>query len=340
MHLPALTLATLLASPLAASAAPRVVADLPPIASLAAQVMGDLGTPAVLIATGGDGHHHQLRPSEARLIANADLLIWIGPDMTPWLAASAEALAPAARLTLLEVPGLHLREGHDHEHDHDTPGHGQDAAHDHDTAHDHGDEHMHEDEHAHGDGHDDDRAQDQGHSHAIDPHAWLDPEHARLWLGVIAGVLADLDPDNGAAYRANAAAGRAAIDAAEAEARTLLADLPPRPIVIPHDSLGYFTEAMGLPPALALADLTDTAPSARALRQLRATIAASDARCQHPEPTSSPRVFASLDGLDLRAGGVLDMTGLQQNGGVVDAGLYPALLTGLARTIADCAGMD
>ena len=290
LFLPAL--AMLLALPLTAGAAPRVTSDLPPVASLAAQVMGDHGRVAVLIATGGDGHHHQLRPSEARLVADADLLIWLGPAMTPWLMDAAQALAPGARLTLLDLPGLHLHAGHDHGAD--------------------------------------------GDAHAIDPHAWLDPENGRIWLDAMAGALAEIDPAQADAYRSNAQAGKALIDAAEAEARAILADLPARPIVIAHDSLGYFTEAMGLPPALAITDHSDGAPSARALRQLRASITANDARCFHPEGGGKPQIPASLDGLGLREGAPIDAMGA----GRVDAAAYPAILVGIAKAIADCARAD
>lgn len=282
--------------PMAASAAPRVVADLPPVGALVAQVMQGVGAPEVLLSTGGDGHHHQLRPSQARQVAGADLLVWMGPQMAPWLDAAAEALAPGQELALLAQPGTHLRAGHEHAH--------EDGDGDHD--HDHG---------------------------GIDPHAWLDPQNARLWLDVIAEALAAQDPDNANTYRANAAEGRAAIDAATAEARALLAGHKAR-FVVSHDALGYFTEAMGLPPALALAGLTDTAPSAGTLQRLRREITEAGATCIHPEAGKDPRAFTSLDGLGLQLGAPLDITGTTL--GEVGPGTYPALLTGLARAIADC----
>lgn len=281
-------------------AAPRVVTDLPPVGGLVAQVMQGVGTPEVLLGRDGDGHHHQLRPSEARAIAGADLLVWLGPAMTPSLGAAADSLAPGRGLALLDLPGTHLRpaegeaepatpQGHEHGHDHD-----------------------------HG---------------AIDPHAWLDPANAALWLGAIAEALAAQDPDHADRYRANAAQGRDAIAAAAAEARALLRGQEV-PVVVAHDALGYFTEAMGLPPALALAGQGDTAPSAGRLRRLREQIARSGATCLLPEAGHDGRGLAGLDGLGLREGAPLDLLGVTQ--GAVGPDLYPALLVGLARTIAGC----
>ena len=64
---------------------PAVVTDMPPIQSLVAQVMGDLGQPLVLLEPGSSPHSFQLRPSQAAAIAEADLIVWTGPDLAPWL---------------------------------------------------------------------------------------------------------------------------------------------------------------------------------------------------------------------------------------------------------------
>ncbi len=81
--------------PASVSADPlRVVADTPVVHSLAAQVMAGVGMPELLVPGGADPHHVTLRPSEAARLASADLVLWIGPEMTPWLADALTALAP------------------------------------------------------------------------------------------------------------------------------------------------------------------------------------------------------------------------------------------------------
>ena len=57
----ALVLLLALSSPALADV-PQVQTDIPPVAALVAQVMGDLGTPGVLLDKGGDEHDMQLRP--------------------------------------------------------------------------------------------------------------------------------------------------------------------------------------------------------------------------------------------------------------------------------------
>lgn len=84
---------------------PKVVTDILPVHSLVAQVMGDLGTPDVIIGSGADPHHFQLRPSQMRSLTAADLVIWVGPELTPWLERTLGSGDPASQLVLLAEGG-------------------------------------------------------------------------------------------------------------------------------------------------------------------------------------------------------------------------------------------
>ena len=88
------TITFLLASHLCSAAGaevPKVVTDFGPVQSLVLQVMGDLGTPVVLLPKGGDPHDFQMKPSQATALAGADLLFWDGPDLMPALASAVAA---------------------------------------------------------------------------------------------------------------------------------------------------------------------------------------------------------------------------------------------------------
>ncbi|MCU0907991.1 MAG: zinc ABC transporter substrate-binding protein [Rhodobacteraceae bacterium] len=101
----------LVAGPLPARAdALRVVADTPVVHALAAQVMAGVGAPDLLVTGGADPHHMTLRPSEAARLAGADVILWVGPDLTPWLAEALAALAPDTPApALLDAPGVTVR---------------------------------------------------------------------------------------------------------------------------------------------------------------------------------------------------------------------------------------
>ena len=86
---------------------PRVLTDIAPVQSLVAQVMQGAGTPDLLLSGDDDPHHMALRPSQARAVARADLVIWIGPALTPWLTpVLAQRSGPNMALTPDLVEGV------------------------------------------------------------------------------------------------------------------------------------------------------------------------------------------------------------------------------------------
>ncbi len=97
-------LTVLLATPTLAEV-PRVVTDFAPVRSLVSEVMGDLGEPVALLPAGADPHDFQLRPSQANLLAEADLIFWTGPDLIPALGNVLAALAPEGKSVALLTEG-------------------------------------------------------------------------------------------------------------------------------------------------------------------------------------------------------------------------------------------
>lgn len=108
----ALALALSLVATQAGAKVPVVVSDIAPVHSLAASVMGDLGQPQLLLDPSADPHSLQLRPSQAQALADADLVIWMGSALTPWLTDTLATLAPeAGSMALLDLPEPPLRIG-------------------------------------------------------------------------------------------------------------------------------------------------------------------------------------------------------------------------------------
>lgn len=299
----------------AAAQVPRVITDIPPVQALVAQAMGDLGQPVLLLDKGADAHSFQLRPSQAAALAEADLVVWIGPEMTPWLDRAVEGLATdVAQLRLLQAEGTHLRSF------------GEDAAEDHD---DHADEagHDHDAEPAAQDAHEHDHAHD-----GVDPHAWLDPGNAQLWLGLIAAELARLDPANAATYQANAAQAQAEVAALDARLDAALAPVRDKPFAVFHDAYGYFADHYGLTIAGTVA-LGDAAPPGAAhLAELRASLG--KALCIFPETQHDPKMVETLAAdTGLRIGGALDPEGAGLEPGPQ---VYGAILSGMTDTLIAC----
>ncbi len=91
----------------AAARAPRVLATIPPVHALAAMVMGGTSALGLLVKGGADPHGYKLRPSDARLIQNADVIFWIGPELETALVNSLATLARRAHIvSLSSVSGI------------------------------------------------------------------------------------------------------------------------------------------------------------------------------------------------------------------------------------------
>lgn len=302
---------------------PKVVTDIPPVHALVAQVMGDLGQPELLLTPGADEHDFQLRPSQVRSIATADLVVWIGPELTPWLDKALAATGDASATLTLSGQSPVTRSYAEAKPDGEDQDHGDDHEHDHGTDDDHGHDHDHE--------------AGAGHAHTgLDPHLWLDPDNAQAWLGLIAGQLARQDAANAATYLANADAARAEIAALDARIAALLEPVKDRPILTYHDAYGYFAERYGLTVLGSIAEGDASAPGAARLAGLRDEVAAGQGVCLFPEVQHDPKLIAQLaEATGARVGGALDPVGSTLEPG---PGAYGALLQGLAETIAGCAG--
>lgn len=325
----------MLATPLAADDI-RVMTDFPVTHSLVSMVMGEVGTPDLLLDRGGDPHSFQLRPSQARDLAEADLIFWIGDELTPWLARALTGVeARGTVVTLIQADGLH-RQDFMHDHAHDDHGHSRDS-HDHDHAyddhdhshdsHDHGhahDDHGHSDDHPHGD-----------HAHTgLDPHAWMDTGNVQIWLDVIASELAALDPDNAETFLENASSARSEIDDLRTEIAEILAPVSTSPFVVFHDAYGYLAHEFGLTIAGTIALGDAAAPGAQRLSELRAQLQDDAAVCIFPEVNHSSRyVDVVVEGTDVRVGAELDPAGVTLEPGVQ---LYATLMRGIAQAIAEC----
>ncbi|MES2667950.1 MAG: zinc ABC transporter substrate-binding protein [Pseudomonadota bacterium] len=277
---------------------PRVVTDIPPVHALVSLVMGDLGQPVLLLDKGASEHDFQLRPSQAGQIADAGLIVWVGPDLTPWLTRALGSLGDTApTLALLRNPET------------DTEAYGN---------------------------HDDDDSDDADGAAArsgIDPHAWLDPENAEDWVQVIADRLARLDPANAATYAANARAAEQAIEALDDEVERILAPARATPLIMAHDAYGYFADHYDLTLAGAVAGGDASAPGAGRIAELQGRVA--QGACLFPEAQHDPAQLALLaEATGARLGGALDPIGSTLSAGPE---AYATLMRGMAQTIAACA---
>ena len=292
---------------------PNVVVDIAPVHSLVARVMQDVGAPDLIIRSGASPHDYRLRPSEAKALQDANLVIWMGKELTPWMEDAVKTLSTEAAIltllekdetTLLEFRESVLFEEHDHD-DHSDKEHAETEDQDHD-------------EHAHG---------------AHDPHAWLSPENAKIWLNLIAAQLSTADPDNASTYFVNAAAAMKESDTLMADASTMLDPVRGNSFIVFHDAYQYFETVFEFPAsgAISLGDATD--PSPARIARVQGRIQEQKIQCVLAEPQfKKGLVVTVLEGTDAKTS-IIDPLGVALEPGPA---LYPQLIRNMAKTLVDC----
>ena len=347
LSLPILFAVFLLAvAPPGAQAAPKVVVSIKPLHSLVAAVMVGVGEPTLLLSGAGSPHSYSLKPSEARALAQSDLVFWIGDELEQFLVKTLGTLSGSARVVALtEAEGiafLDVREGgvwgeHDHgsheeagEHEDDHEEHGHEG---------HGhEEHGHE-EHDHeerADHEEQDHAEHghEGHDHGErDIHIWLDPDNAAAMVRAIMANLSHADPANAERYTANGTALLGLLDGLDSEIKALLSSVKDHPYIVFHDAYQYFEVRYGTNGVGAISVSPERAPGAKRLAALRDEIVDRGAVCVFSEPQFEPALVATIAEGTAAKTGELDPLGADLSPG---PGAYFALMRNLAKGFHDC----
>ncbi len=192
----------------------RVIATTSVFADLAQLALGDNVTIETIIPAGVDVHTFEPSPVDAQKLAGADLIVMNGLGLDEWALSLLEAAGKG------EEDVLELAEGIDEsnawvylegeEHDAAAP-----------------------DEHGHG---------------GTDPHIWLDPKGAAIYVDRIAARVAAELPERAAEIESARDAGLAEIAALDEELRVGFAavEASARRIVTFHDAFGYFARAYAI----------------------------------------------------------------------------------------------
>jgi len=277
---------------------PDVVVTVKPLHALVAAVMGDVGSPHLLVSGAANPHAFALKPSDARALSSAELVVWVGPQLEAFLEKPLAALADKATILTLArvqtVRNLPARQG------------GSWAKADGETALD-----------------------------RFDGHIWLDPLNAQAIVAVVADELARLDPARAATYRANAKAVRMRLDALHRELDGMLAPVRSRPFIVFHDAYRHLEERYGLNAVGSLTVSPERRPGAARLAELRARIQELGAVCVFSEPQFEASLVRTLvEGTTARTG-ILDPEGANLPSGPE---LYATLLRQNAQALVDCLG--
>ncbi len=277
-----------------------MVTDIAPVHSLVSQVMGDVGVAEVLISGNASPHDFSLRPSVAKALAKADIVFRVASELTPWLDGPLQKLAADAQvISLLDTEYMARLPARDDAHF---------AAHKHDAQQ-----------------HDDTAGQ------ATDPHAWLDPNNALLWLDVISTTLAEFDQQNADAYTRNAEAAKVALTATRDQLEKQLEPLVAKSFLVFHDSFQYFEHRFGLQTLGAIAASDAGRPGPARIEQVRRMVTETGISCVLGEPQFNTSLVQSVaPGVKLV---LVDVLGAKLEPG---SQLYNKLLIELGNALESC----
>jgi len=268
---------------LAAPASAAVVASIKPLGFIAAAIADGVTPVEVLLPDGASEHDYALRPSDAKRLQSADLVVWVGPEMEAFLTKSARGLPAKKNLELAALPGVKplLIRG-DEEDEHHEEGH---AGHD-EEGHDH---------HHHGE---------------YNMHLWLSPEIARQSAVAIHQKLLELMPQSKDKLDANLQNFEVSLAKSDQRIGSELAPAKGKGYFVFHDAYSYFEKHYGLSPLGHFTVNPEIQPGAQRLHQIRTQLVEQKAVCVFAEPQFRPAVIdAVARGTSVRKG-TLDPLGM------------------------------
>ena len=193
-----------------------VVATVFPAYDFARAAGGGLVDVQLLLPPGTESHSYEPTPADILAVQDCDLFIYLGGESDTWVETILEsvdlqggALRMVDCVPLLEeetVEGMESHEDHDHAHE---------------------------------------EAEDLGLGEVVgyDEHVWTSPKNAAAITRAVGDRLAELDPENGEAYAANAADSAAQIEALDREFADFFDGVEDRTMVFgDRFPLRYFAE--------------------------------------------------------------------------------------------------
>ena len=308
----------------------KVVTSIKPIHSLVSYVMDGVGTPDLIVDGYNSPHGFSLKPSHAKMLQEADIVIYVGEGIEEFLEKPLESLAKnAVKFELLNQSGIKkfkFRERNifgDHD-DHDDHGHGKKKKDDHDD-HDH-------DKKAKKEDHDDHGHDDHGHGHGeFDPHIWLDPMNAKTIVKKVTNQLSKLDKENSSIYKSNS---KKALKEIDQLIKTVKSDVnKDAKVVVFHDAYQYFEKRFKVNIIGALTVNTDVLPGAEQIAEIREVIEHEKVTCVLSEPQFNPDIVKTIANDTKINMGVLDPLGATLDKG---KSLYFNLISNISSSLKNC----
>lgn len=231
-----------------------IVVSIKPLYSLVAHLTEGIAKPVLLMKQKQSPHHYNMRPSERRLLANAKMIIWTGPQMETYLNKIIEQQANSTTIvSAMQAKNLKLlnkRNLHSHDRDEHT------------------------------------WAASKEKQNTIDPHIWLSTHNAIAISKHISALLIRYDPENTGQYKKNLDTLLSKIKQLKDFIKTGL-KRHNAPFIAYHDAFQYFEDENTLNYIDSISFNDETGASLKHMHQIKRLINKHNIQClvyQAPKP--------------------------------------------------------
>ncbi len=264
----------------------KIVTTIPPLYSLTAKVTEGVPVEITnLVSPGVSVHDYQMKPSDAKALESADLIVINGLELEEFLEEKLDELEGEVVVTSEGIVAMKNDEHEDkHEDKHEDE---HEDEHEHEEEEEHDDEHEHEEEDEYEDG------DDHGHGE-FDPHVWMDPSLASFQAKNIAAALKKVDEKNAETYGKNYVEIEKELNNLKKEVRQKLAEVDVKNYIIFHDAYGYFENAFGIEHVAVIEDVPGESPSPQYLKYVVDLIEGNSVDVIFTEPQFSPELVEVL----------------------------------------------
>jgi zinc transport system substrate-binding protein len=254
-----------------AQPATNVVVSIRPIHSIVSALMEGVSEPRLLLDSNESAHTFHLKPSQLKLLSNADLLITIGDSFESGLSKVIRNIDQNYRLNLSEIKELQIYDFRDHN----------------EIEHDEHDEH---DE---------------------DLHLWLDVGNVQIIAEKIKQKLIEINPSNKEQYNTNYLELKSKLNQLEEKIQFQLEPIKSTPFAIYADILQYFEKNFDLNKPVIIAPYHGARLSINRVIKAKNKMKNQKTRCLiYGSENTSKQINVLTEGLDIKAHSV-DILGVK-----------------------------
>jgi len=257
---------------LQAETIPSVATSIKPVSMIVKAIAGDKVAIEQIVSNSASPHDFALRPSDLRKVINADLVVWVGESLEPFLEKplhnSQHADTAIEWMSLVEAAGDH--------HESDKPKAVKSF-----------------ESHGHGHGH---------HHDGLDPHVWLDIENAHILAEAVAEKLSLMLPEQASFFTQNLESFESALAKADAENKQSLLPLKDLNYVVFHDAYGYFEAHYDIAHIANISLSPERKPGAKKVVSIRSLMKDESVACIFSEVQFNPAIVNALvEGTSVKA---------------------------------------